>query len=143
MQYFVRKELDVNESVNLRRLSPFMKIYAGLVTQWHQSKFYKSAYDRRRDAEHAKQVQQDNLLKDAMLVKIYQELDTNETLAKRGEECVEMLLCVKSKFIYSLNRILSSKEFLPYNIERVEEDYDLRIAFPDMPIMLRISKRSL
>lgn len=120
-----------------------MKVYAGIVSQWHTSKFYKDSYNKRRDAEHLKRVQRDNLLKDALLVRIYQELDSNSTLSTKGEECTEVQMCIKSKYIHSLDRIIGGKEFLPYNIVRVSEDSDLRIAFSDMPIILCITKRSL
>lgn len=143
MKYLVRKELDFDHPVNLRRLKPFMKIYAGAICKWRESERYKNGLNKRLEQEYAKRVKQDEKLKEVLLALIFKELDNNHSMEKKGEECAEIVLCVKSKFIYSLNRILDHKDFLPYVITKVEEEEDLRVAFPEMPILLRVSKRTL
>lgn len=143
MQEFVRKELDLQQPVNLRRLSPVMKIYAGFMSKMMETKFYKTALNKRKEEEYALRTQRDERLKEVLLAVIYRELNSNETMKEYEEECVEMIVCVKSNFIHSLDRIIRHKEFLPYDIVKVEEEADLRVAFPDMPILLCISKKSL
>jgi hypothetical protein len=142
MQYFVRKELDVSEPINLRKLSPSMKIYAGVLSSWHNTRYYKKKYAKRKEIEEQVRIQKDERLKDYLLAMIYKELD-NQTISKRlqtGEECLEVIIQVNSVSIYSLNRVLKSKEFLPYKIERIPEEKDFRIAFPDMPVLIRVQK---
>lgn len=142
MQYFVRKELDVSEPINLRKLSPSMKIYAGVLSSWHNTRYYKKKYAKRKEIEEQVRIQKDERLKDYLLAMIYKELD-NQTISKRlqtGEECLEVIIQVNSVSIYSLNRVLKSKEFLPYKIERIQEEKDFRIAFPDMPVLIRVQK---
>ena len=142
MQYFVRKELDVSEPINLRKLSPSMKIYAGVLSGWHNTRYYKKKYAKRKEIEEQVRIQKDERLKDYLLAMIYKELD-NQTISKRlqtGEECLEVIIQVNSVSIYSLNRVLKSKEFLPYKIERIQEEKDFRIAFPDMPVLIRVQK---
>lgn len=142
MQYFVRKELDVSEPINLRKLSPSMKIYAGVLSSWHNTRYYKKKYAKRKEIEEQVRIQKDERLKDYLLAMIYKELD-NQTISKRlqtGEECFEVIIQVNSVSIYSLNRVLKSKEFLPYKIERIQEEKDFRIAFPDMPVLIRVQK---
>lgn len=142
MQYFVRKELDVSEPINLRKLSPSMKIYAGVLSSWHSTRYYKKKYAKRKEIEEQVRIQKDERLKDYLLAMIYKELD-NQTISKRlqtGEECLEVIIQVNSVSIYSLNRVLKSKEFLPYKIERIQEEKDFRIAFPDMPVLIRVQK---
>ena len=142
MQYFVRKELDVSEPINLRKLSPSMKIYAGVLSSWHNTRYYKKKYAKRKEIEEQVRIQKDERLKDYLLAMIYKELD-NQTISKRlqtGEECLEVIIQVNSVSIYSLNRVLKSKEFLPYKIERMQEEKDFRIAFPDMPVLIRVQK---
>lgn len=142
MQYFVRKELDVSEPINLRKLSPSMKIYAGVLSSWHNTRYYKKKYAKRKEIEEQVRIQKDERLKDYLLAMIYKELD-NQTISKRlqtGEECLEIIIQVNSVSIYSLNRVLKSKEFLPYKIERIQEEKDFRIAFPDMPVLIRVQK---
>ena len=142
MQYFVRKELYVSEPINLRKLSPSMKIYAGVLSSWHNTRYYKKKYAKRKEIEEQVRIQKDERLKDYLLAMIYKELD-NQTISKRlqtGEECLEVIIQVNSVSIYSLNRVLKSKEFLPYKIERIPEEKDFRIAFPDMPVLIRVQK---
>lgn len=142
MQYFVRKELDVSKPINLRKLSPSMKIYAGVLSSWHNTRYYKKKYAKRKEIEEQVRIQKDERLKDYLLAMIYKELD-NQTISKRlqtGEECLEVIIQVNSVSIYSLNRVLKSKEFLPYKIERIPEEKDFRIAFPDMPVLIRVQK---
>lgn len=142
MQYFVRKELDISEPINLRKLSPSMKIYAGVLSSWHNTRYYKKKYAKRKEIEEQVRIQKDERLKDYLLAMIYKELD-NQTISKRlqtGEECLEVIIQVNSVSIYSLNRVLKSKEFLPYKIERIPEEKDFRIAFPDMPVLIRVQK---
>lgn len=143
MRYLIRTELDVSKPVNLRRLSPWMKIYAGVVSRWHDSTFYKNKMERRLEEAHAATVQKDERLKEALLVQIFKELDNNQTLGEKGEICNSIVLCVQSQFIYSLDRVIKHKDFLPYEIEKIEEERDLRMAFNDMPVLVRVKKKLL
>lgn len=143
MRYLVRHELDFDAPINLRRLRPIMKIYAGIVTKWRDTEYYKSNLNKRMEAAYAERVKRDEMLKEALLVLIYRELDNNASLAKKGEKCCEVVVCVQSRFIHSLDRILQHKDFLPYVIKKVPEEPDARLAFPEMPILLRVRKRNL
>lgn len=143
MRYLIRRELDLDKPVNLRRLSPAMKIYAGLACKWRETNFYRTKLNKRLEADYAARVKRDEKLKEALMVVIYKELDNNSLLSSRGEESQELVICVKSNFIHSLDRILTHKDFLPYVISKVEEDPDVRKAFPEMPILLRVSKKKL
>lgn len=143
MRYLIRRELDLNEPVNLRRLSPMMKVYAGIASKWHDTKFYRTRLNKRLEADYAAKVKRDEKLKEAMMVIIYKELDSNSLLSSKGEESQELVLCIKSNFIHSLDRILTHKDFLPYVVTKVEEDPDVRKAFPEMPVLVKVSKKKL
>lgn len=143
MQYFVRKELDMGSPINLRKLSPLMKIYAGIISKWRETKYYKTQFNKRKEAAYAMQVKHDECLKDALLALIYKELDDNTSLSAKSEECVSVVLQINSRYIHSIDRVLKGKEFLSYYVERVEEEPDFRLAYPEMPILLKINKRSL
>lgn len=143
MRYLVRNELDFQKPVNLRRLSPMMKIYAGIVSKWHETNYYLTNLHKRQEAAYAAQVQRDEKLKEALLVQIFKELNNNHSMKAKGEECDEVILCVQSKFIHSLDRILTHKDFLPYIIAKVPEDPDIRLAFPEMPVLVKVQKKKL
>lgn len=78
MQYFVRKELDVSEPINLRKLSPSMKIYAGVLSSWHNTRYYKKKYAKRKEIEEQVRIQKDERLKDYLLAMI-----TKNSIIKR------------------------------------------------------------
>lgn len=143
LRYLIRNELDVSKPVNLRRLTPAMKIYAGIASRWHDSDTYKRRVEKRLEETHAASVQKDERLKEALLVQIFKELDNNQSLGEKGEVCDSLILCVQSQYIYSLDRVLRHKDFLPYEIEKIDEDTDLRTAFKDMPILIRVKKKLL
>lgn len=143
MRVFVRYELDVSQPINLRRLSPVMKIYAGAVTKFHESKMYQTQQHKRQEAAHAEQVKKDELLKDYLLALMYRELTENKTLGQKDLLCSEIVISIHSEYRSSLQRVLKSSDFVLYNVTEVEENSDVRKAFKDMPVLLRVSKKSV
>ena len=143
MKVKIRNELDIDKPVNLKRLKPTMKIYAGIITKWRQTKFYQTAARNRAEAEYTRQVQRDENLKSLLLAQMYRELTNNTTLQSRGEVCQEIILEVNNDYRDSLDRILTHRDFIAYDISRVDENEDIRKAFNNMPILLRVSKKVL
>lgn len=143
MRYLVRKELDLEKPVNLRRLSPRMKIYAGIASKWRGTSTYKRKMEKRKEAAYTAMMRKDERLKDALLAIIFKELDSNTSMGKRGEVCKEMIVSVHGDYRNSVGRILGHKDFLMYDISVVDENPDIRIAFPTMPMLLRVSKKLL
>ncbi len=143
MRVEIRQELDVDSPVNLRKLSPSMKLYAGFMAKLHNSKWYQTSMKRKEEAEHAARIREDESLKNALLATLYRELMTNKTLESKDDVCKEVVLSVDPRYTESLHRILAHKDFIIYDIAIVEENPDLRRAFPDMSIVLRAGKRTL
>ena len=143
MRSFVRRELCVDSPINLKRLSPVMKIYAGVVTRMHNSNIHKRKLTARIEAKNLEQNRRDEAVKDSILAMIYRELDNNHSLAESGDQSAEVILSVNSRFADSLTRILGHKDFLPYSIEIVEENQDLRLAFPELPTLVRVRKKEI
>lgn len=143
MKVFVRDSLNLEKPVNLRRLSSPMKLYVGIVMKWRESKMYKVKINKQLQAEYLEQVKRDDKLKEVLLAQIYNELNNNHTLGEKGEVCDSIVLSVKSKYFASLERVLSHKDFLMYDIRRVEENSDIRVAFKNMPILLEVRKKLL
>lgn len=144
MRALVKRELDFNKPINIRRLSPAMKIYAGIVDRYHQTDWYKKGLSRTKDLEYQKIIAKDERLKELLLATFYRELNTNDTLGTMDSgRCVEICVQVEYKFNSSLERILEHKDFLPYNVKRVEEHEDIRRAFPEMPILLKVSRKRI
>lgn len=143
MKIKIRDELNVDVPVNLRRLKPAMKLYAGLMVKIHESNWYQTNRHKREEQDHARQVKEDERLKDALLAVLYRELVTNKALGEKADVCNELIISVNARYKKSLDRILKQKDFIIYDIEYVQENSDLRKAFPDMKILLRVSKRAV
>ena len=118
----VRSIVDTDKQVNLNELKPVDKVIAGFVSQWHQTKFYKNMVKRESAFTHA-------------------ELNKNASLAKHDTKCVEIVLAIDAKYKESLGRVMQRKDFISYNLELIEENSDMRKAFNNMPIPLKITKK--
>lgn len=152
MKVKIRRGLDLDKPINLKRLSPGEKIKAGLLTQWRQTKFYQMSDRKRKDAAHVEQVRRQELLRSSLLAQLYGELTQNNTLKSRDAECVSTIVEVQQDFEDCLKFLLPGvfkidkpphKDFLPFDIVRVKEHEDFRKAFSNMPILLSCSKKTL
>lgn len=143
MRVKIRDELDFNQKINIRKLSPLMKIYAGVVTQWHETDVYKRKLNKSLENDAIQQMQKDDRLKEVLLAQVFRELNANTQLEGEGKVCKSIVVSVEAKYKKSLDRVLKHKDFLPYQIRYVEENEDLRKAFSDMPYLLRIEKRMM
>lgn len=153
MRVLIRKEIDVEKQINLRRLKPLTKIFVAIRKQFSESSFYKSSVIRKQEEYQRRLTLEEENLKEAILMKIYKELIQNNSLKDKNEEAKEIIITIDSKYGKLLfeqydeqgnlakKGLLANNEFLPYNIVRVKEHSDLRIAFKQMPYMFRVSKR--
>ena len=132
----------MDRPVNLRLLSPAMKVWAGIALSWQQSNWFQRRERAREERERAAQMQRDNNLKDSILVQLYKELVNNTTLGGK-DTCSAVVLSVDGKYRDALKRVLGHKDFLSYNTEWIEEDSNLRAAFPNMPVLVKFSKKTI
>lgn len=143
MRVKLRNELDFRQPVNLHRLSPLMKVYAGIISKWHESDMYKQKCNRSIEAANIARMQKDESLKSILLARIFRAFSEDAEVAKRGKECKAVVLCVDASHKKSLDRVLKDRDFLSYDIEFVKENPDIRKAFANMPYLLRVSKKLL
>lgn len=143
MKVAIRNELDLDKPINLRKLSPIMKIYAGIMAKWRESKTYKTNLSKNMEAAHYAAIQREERLKDMLLAIVYRELMTNTSLVKSGEKCIEIIVSVEQEYEDALYNIVKSKDFLPYDITFIEENADIRKAFRTMPILISVKKKKL
>lgn len=142
MRVEVRKELSL-ENPNLKEISAADKIALAIKSKLYESKFYRNSVKKKMDAEQRKRLQRINQLKESLLVRLYAELTEDATLKKKGLYTKYIRLVVRQSYADILDEILTHKEFLPYEIERVPENADVRLAFPDMPIILNAERKTL
>lgn len=152
MRVLVRNELDLSKPVNLKRLSPLEKVKAGIISQIMQNSFYIN-YKRQKDEESYMQIlKEDEMVKSLILAELYAELNQNRTLSERGVKAEEIIITVDAKYEESLKRLFPNlfgqqgnphKDFISFNIDRVSENPDIRLAFKNMPILLRASAKRI
>ncbi len=141
MRVEVRKELSL-ENPNLKEISAADKIALAIKSKLYESKFYRNSV-KKMDAEQRKRLQRINQLKESLLVRLYAELTEDATLKKKGLYTKYIRLVVRQSYADILDEVLTHKEFLTYEIERVPENADVRLAFPDMPIILNAERKTL
>lgn len=141
MRVEVRKELSL-ENPNLKEISAADKIALAIKSKLYESKFYRNSV-KKMDAEQRKRLQRINQLKGSLLVRLYAELTEDATLKKKGLHTKYIRLVVRQSYADILDEVLTHKEFLTYEIERVPENADVRLAFPDMPIILNAERKTL
>lgn len=142
MRALMRLELDVDKPINLRKLRPMQKIYAGFMSQVHSTKFYQKSLTKRRDAARVAQIKKEEELRKSLAAHIYKDLVLSG-VAPDGTKCTEIVVMVSSDCEEVLDRVLQSADFVSYDICRIEENVDLRRAFPKEPIAIRVSKKAL
>lgn len=152
MRVLVRNELNLSKPVNLKKLTPYEKVKAGIISQIMQNSFYIN-YKRQKDEESYMQtLKEDEMIKSLILAELYAELNQNRTLAERGMKAEEIIITVDAKHEESLKRLFPNlfgqqgkphKDFISFNIDRVPENSDIRQAFKNMPILLRASAKRI
>lgn len=142
MRALIRYELDVDQPINLRKLRPKQKIYAGFLSQLHSTKFYQKSLTKRRDAARIAQIKKEEDLRKDLAAHIYRDL-VQSKVAPDGVTCTEIVIMVSSDFNDVLDRVIQSADFVSYDICRVPENADLRRVFPKEPIAIRVTKKAL
>lgn len=153
MRAVIRKEVDVDQPLNLRRLSPLQKITVSLRKEWKSTSFYRNADLARERVAHQKKIAREEDAKRAILGKVYTELIRKADARKDVGTIDEVIVAVDASFSDILfdrynsdgellyKGILNHSDFAQYDIEVIQENHDIRLAFPNMQYLLRFRKK--
>ena len=153
MRAVIRKEVDVDQPLNLRRLSPLQKITVSLRKEWKSTSFYRNADLARERVAHQKKIAREEDAKRAILGKVYTELIRKADARKDVGTIDEVIVAVDASFSDILfdrynsdgellyKGILNHSDFAQYDIEVIQENHDIRLAFPHMQYRLRFRKK--
>ena len=153
MRAVIRKEVDVVQPLNLRRLSPLQKITVSLRKEWKSTSFYRNADLARERVAHQKKIAREEDAKRAILGKVYTELIRKADARKDVGTIDEVIVAVDASFSDILfdrynsdgellyKGILNHSDFAQYDIEVIQENHDIRLAFPHMQYLLRFRKK--
>lgn len=153
MRAVIRKEVDVDQPLNLRRLSPLQKITVSLRKEWKSTSFYRNADLARERVAHQKKIAREEDAKRAILGKVYTELIRKADARKDVGTIDEVIVAVDASFSDILfdrynsdgellyKGILNHSDFAQYDIDVIQENHDIRLAFPHMQYLLRFRKK--
>lgn len=153
MRAVIRKEVDVDQPLNLRRLSPLQKITVSLRKEWKSTSFYRNADLARERVAHQKKIAREEDAKRAILGKVYTEMVRKADARKDVGTIDEVIVAVDASFSDILfdrynsdgellyKGILNHSDFAQYDIEVIQENHDIRLAFPHMQYLLRFRKK--
>ena len=153
MRAVIRKEVDVDQPLNLRRLSPLQKITVSLRKECKSTSFYRNADLARERVAHQKKIAREEDAKRAILGKVYTELIRKADARKDVGTIDEVIVAVDASFSDILfdrynsdgellyKGILNHSDFAQYDIDVIQENHDIRLAFPHMQYLLRFRKK--
>ena len=145
MRVFLRDVVDISQNVDMQSLGYAERIITSIRYQFNQSKYFTR---RRRKLEEQKtmiRLEREENLKTILLYHIYNDLVKNRNKAIRQHKQVAktIVIEVEREFEDILDNVIKGKDFLSYNIYRIQENPDMLLAQPNLPIRLRISKKVL
>lgn len=154
MRVEVRKIIDINQPINLRTLSPLDKVLTAIRCAFSNSNIALMNRKKREQEAHQKRLEREDYLKDILLTKVYQTLVKN-SVVKEGELSEQVFITVNAEYRDILfdefdekgnmlhKSVLKQSDFAQYNVKFVEEEPDIRRAFPEMPYMLIFSRKEV
>lgn len=155
MRVVLRNVIDVTQPINLRKLSPLSKVIVAIKKEWQSSSFVQTSQRNREDASHRERVKKEETIKQMILTQLYQELSKSRSLSSRNLETSSVVIAVKPEYkdilFDELDKagntihvgILNHSDFSQYDMIRIQENSDMRKAFPDMPILFKCSRKQI
>lgn len=154
MRVEIREIIDINQPINLRTLSPLDKILTAIRCSFSNSNISMMSRKKREQEAHQKRLEREDYLKDVLLTKAYQTL-VKKSEIKEGELSEKVFITVNAEYKDILfdefdsagnllhKSILKQSDFAQYDVKFVEEEPDIRRAFPEMPYMLVFSRKEV
>ena len=154
MRIKVREIIDINQPINLRTLAPATKVLTAIRCAVANSNLSLMNRKKREQEAHQRRLEKEDRVKDVLLTKVYQALIKNSEL-KDDELSQEVFITVNANYKDVLfdefdeagnllhKSILKQSDFSQYNVSFVEEEPDIRRAFPEMPYMLVFTRKEV
>lgn len=134
-------ELDEDGMADLRQLSPVEKLTTSIRISFRNTKIAKNRRQREIEEEYRRSVEEEDGLKSALLKRIYSELVKNNFLGKKGLHTKDITLAVDARMKDVLNRVITHKDFVSYDITVLQPNKDVVECFPDVPILINVRKK--
>ena len=135
MRSLVRTKVAL-DNLDLSKLHGLSKIKAAIRYSINETDLMKKKREKESSKALTERMKSIENLKSVMLYQIGSTLEND-----KGVSVTEIRLSVDRGFDSILDDVINSSDFLPYDIERVEENSDYLISFPDIPIVLEVRLR--
>lgn len=138
MRYLMRELVDIeNPSLDINHLKGWEKIKTAFRFSMTKTVMYKKMQEKSEGEFLKRQMDRKEELKNILLYNF------NLQLNKKSSSRIDYIkLSIPRQFEDILDDTISSVDFLSYTISRIKENKDFLLSFPDMPIMLKVSKRT-
>lgn len=155
MKVKVRDSINTTKQINLRDLTPVQKVTVAIQCAIDESKMMQNKRRRKEQASYQARLREEDTLKNVILTKAYQALILNTYNKKKKSTTDEVFIKVDGKYKYLLfdeidqegalvhTSILKHSDFAQYNVSIVPECQDIRRAFPEMPYLLKLTRKEL
>ncbi|NBH96611.1 hypothetical protein D7Y41_02700 [Anaerotruncus sp. 1XD22-93] len=152
MRAVIGREVDINQPLNLRRLSPWQKVIVAIRKELSESSFFLNSKRERMQEAHKARIVREDKVKEMILTEIYQELVKGAS-GKGSDRVQKIVIAVNPEFkdviFDSCNSegevvrqgIFSHSDFSQYEIVAVKENADIRRAFSKMPYLFEVSRK--
>lgn len=155
MRVVIRNEIDIDKPLNLRRLSPVTKVIVAFRKQLQSSVFFEKRRMKAEQAKNRARIVKEDSCKESISTRLYQELVLNKSMQNTDSVIREVVIAVNAEYSDVIHdqkdedgsvvkpSIFRHNDFSQYEIVPVQENVDLRIAFPEMPYLFVCSRKSL
>lgn len=145
MRVWMRNQVDVNKPIDLHTLKPWERIITSILYQVQDLDLYKKRKERENEKAFMAKMEREEKLKDTLLAYIYNDLvkNRNPQIRKKRKVAEKITLAIDRSFDDVLDEVLSGKDFVSFNIRRIQESPDILLANPSLPIMIEFSKKVL
>lgn len=143
MRVLVRTVVDTDDAKNieLSELSAFEKISVAFQVKYKQGKGYQQRLAKERAKEEREIAYQIDKLKEALLYRIHNTLNSDLKGNSSKKVPKKIIIAVDRSYRNIIGNVITSKEFLGFDIKVKREHPDMLLAFPALPIMLTVEKK--
>lgn len=143
MRVKIREVVDLDEKVDLSKLSPLERVVVGFKYWYRDTRPYKYMLHRRLEKEYSAKVEEEEKVKEVLLTFAYKQLVLNETMKELGLTCVKIEVTLERSLESTVREVIKHKEFISNNLRILECDPDVLLSFSDVPLIVEISSKAL
>ena len=140
MRVKVGRIVDVEADVNLADLNPLDRVIASAINAYHNTKMYQRRFAETEEKRQEQLRKVREALIDNLLQVIVAQLERNELLKDKGDECFAILVEVPARFKPCISDVVIAHEFDAYEITVIPPSKVIA-KFARPPYLLHICNR--